>query len=83
MLNISMQMVSFSPQISREEILAHSWKFHLLQSEGDIGATQWDSGRGGHQVSWGFTAFAENGKGDSCCLTCRGPCFVEVRSYKR
>lgn len=36
MLNISMQMVSFSPQISREEILARSWKFHLLQSERDM-----------------------------------------------
>lgn len=36
MLNISMQMASFSPQISREKTLAHSWKCYPLQSEGDM-----------------------------------------------
>lgn len=36
MLNISMQMVSFSLQISREKTLAHSWKFYLQQSNGDM-----------------------------------------------
>lgn len=36
MLNISMQMVSFSPQISREKTRAHSWKFYLLQSDGNM-----------------------------------------------
>lgn len=35
-----MQMVSFSPQISREKTLAHSWKCYLLQSERDMAVNE-------------------------------------------